>query len=133
LKPFQKRLRKYRPLGWRLCRNSIKQTPLIKRQEGNDRDAPILSTTHSIERATLISRGVISKLTKKERPLLSHKALKEIILELHQGKSVQEVKTKFDEIATGMDPAELSLIEQGLINEGLPVEEVQDYVMFMLQ
>lgn len=53
------------------------------------------------------------------------KALKEIILELHQGKSVQEVKGKFDKIAAGMDPAELSLIEQGLINEGLPVEEVQ--------
>ena len=53
------------------------------------------------------------------------KVLKEIILELHQGKSVQEVKGKFDKIAVGMDPAELSLIEQGLINEGLPVEEVQ--------
>ncbi|MDF2633871.1 MAG: hypothetical protein K0R78_745 [Pelosinus sp.] len=53
------------------------------------------------------------------------KALKEIILELHQGKSVQEVKDKFDKIAVGMNPAELSLIEQGLINEGLPVEEVQ--------
>ncbi|GMB00282.1 hypothetical protein PIPA1_30810 [Pelosinus sp. IPA-1] len=53
------------------------------------------------------------------------KVLKEIILELHQGKSVQEVKGKFDKIAVSMDPAELSLIEQGLINEGLPVEEVQ--------
>lgn len=53
------------------------------------------------------------------------KALKEIILELHQGKSVQEVKAKFDNIAKGMNPAELSLIEQGLINEGLPIEEVQ--------
>jgi DUF438 domain-containing protein len=53
------------------------------------------------------------------------KVLKEIILELHQGRSVLEVKGKFDKIAVGMDPAELSLIEQGLINEGLPVEEVQ--------
>jgi DUF438 domain-containing protein len=53
------------------------------------------------------------------------KALKEIILELHQGKSIQEVKEKFDKIAVGLEPAELSLIEQGLINEGLPVEEVQ--------
>lgn len=54
-----------------------------------------------------------------------HKVLKEIILELHQGKSVQEVKSKFNEVARGLDPAELSLVEQGLINEGLPVEEVQ--------
>lgn len=54
-----------------------------------------------------------------------HKVLKEIILELHQGKSVQEVKSKFNEVAKGLDPAELSLVEQSLINEGLPVEEVQ--------
>lgn len=54
-----------------------------------------------------------------------HKALKEIILELHQGKTVQEVKSKFNEVAKGLDPAELSLVEQSLINEGLPVEEVQ--------
>lgn len=54
-----------------------------------------------------------------------HKVLKEIILELHQGKSVQEVKSKFNDVAKGLDPAELSLVEQGLINEGLPVEEVQ--------
>lgn len=54
-----------------------------------------------------------------------HKVLKEIILELHQGKSVQEVKNKFNEVAKDLDPAELSLVEQSLINEGLPVEEVQ--------
>lgn len=54
-----------------------------------------------------------------------HKVLKEIILELHQGKSVQEVKNRFNEVAKDLDPAELSLVEQSLINEGLPVEEVQ--------
>ncbi|WP_425059288.1 hypothetical protein SCACP_39700 [Sporomusa carbonis] len=53
------------------------------------------------------------------------KALKEIILELQQGKSVQEVKAKFDKIAKDLDPAELGLIEQELINEGLPIEEIQ--------
>jgi DUF438 domain-containing protein len=52
-------------------------------------------------------------------------AIKEIIMELHQGKPVQEVKSKFDAIAKDLDPAELSLIEQSLINEGLPVKEVQ--------
>jgi uncharacterized protein len=53
------------------------------------------------------------------------KAVKEIILELHQGKPVEEVKGKFDAIAKDLDPAELSLIEQSLINEGLAIEEVQ--------
>ncbi|MGI6092918.1 MAG: DUF438 domain-containing protein [Veillonellaceae bacterium] len=53
------------------------------------------------------------------------KALKEIIMELHQGKPLHEVKAKFDKIAGDLDAAELSQIEQKLINEGLPVAEVQ--------
>lgn len=52
-------------------------------------------------------------------------AVKEIIRELHQGKPVEAVKAKFDAISKDLDPAELSLIEQSLINEGLPVQEVQ--------
>lgn len=51
--------------------------------------------------------------------------LKEIILELHAGKPVHEVKAKFDATVGGLDAGELSLIEQSLINEGLPIEEVQ--------
>ncbi|VBB07714.1 Hypothetical protein LUCI_2979 [Lucifera butyrica] len=53
------------------------------------------------------------------------KAVKEIIRELHQGKPVEEVKEKFDAIAKDLEPAELSLIEQSLINEGLAIKEVQ--------
>lgn len=51
--------------------------------------------------------------------------IKEIILDLHKGKSVPEVKARFDQVAKDMEAAELSLIEQSLINEGLPIEEVQ--------
>jgi len=46
-------------------------------------------------------------------------------MELHQGKPLHEVKAKFDKIAGDLDAAELSQIEQKLINEGLPVAEVQ--------
>jgi DUF438 domain-containing protein len=53
------------------------------------------------------------------------KIIKQILLDLHQGKSAEEVKPRFDEIANEMDAAELSLIEQSLIDEGLPVEEIQ--------
>jgi DUF438 domain-containing protein len=53
------------------------------------------------------------------------KAVKEIIRELHDGKPVAEVKSKFDAIAGDLDSAELSLIEQSLINEGLPVKEAE--------
>lgn len=52
--------------------------------------------------------------------------IKEILLDLHKGKSVEEVKPRFDAIAAEMDAAELSLIEQSLINEGIPVEEIQN-------
>jgi DUF438 domain-containing protein len=53
------------------------------------------------------------------------KVIKEIILELHHGKGVEEVKAKFDEVAKDLEAAELSLIEQKLINEGLPIAEVE--------
>lgn len=50
---------------------------------------------------------------------------KAIILELHQGKTVQEVKDKFDELVKDLAPAELAAIEQELMNEGLPMEDVK--------
>lgn len=50
---------------------------------------------------------------------------KEIILELHEGKTVQEVKGKFDELVKDLAPAELAAIEQELMNEGLPMEDVK--------
>lgn len=51
--------------------------------------------------------------------------IREILLDLHRGKSVSEVKPRFDKIAKEMDAAELSLIEQSLINEGIAIEEIQ--------
>jgi len=51
--------------------------------------------------------------------------IKEIILELHQGKTVEEVKNKFDQLVKDIAPDELAAIEQELINEGLPIEEVR--------
>ncbi|MEG6584471.1 DUF438 domain-containing protein [Dendrosporobacter sp. 1207_IL3150] len=52
--------------------------------------------------------------------------IREILIDLHKGKTVQEVKPRFDAIAEYMDAAELSLIEQSLIDEGIPVEEIQN-------
>lgn len=51
--------------------------------------------------------------------------LKEVIRELHKGKSVDEVKQKFKEVIDGITHTELSAIEQQLIKEGLDVKEVQ--------
>lgn len=53
------------------------------------------------------------------------KVLKELIMELHKGKSVEEVKARFEKLIEGITASEISEMEQGLIMEGMPVEEVQ--------
>lgn len=52
--------------------------------------------------------------------------LKEIIKELHRGKSVDEVKARFEEAVGDVTVAEISAMEHALMEEeGIPVEEVQ--------
>lgn len=51
--------------------------------------------------------------------------IKQIIRELHDGKSVEDVKQKFEDAFDGVSATEISEAEGALIAEGLPVEEVQ--------
>lgn len=52
--------------------------------------------------------------------------LKEIIKDLHNGKSVEEVKAQFEEAVGNITVAEISQLEQSLMEEeGIPVSEVQ--------
>lgn len=53
------------------------------------------------------------------------KIIKQVISELHEGKSVEEVKQKFEDAFAGVSAAEISEAEQALISEGLPISEVQ--------
>ncbi|HHW31130.1 MAG TPA: DUF438 domain-containing protein [Clostridiaceae bacterium] len=53
------------------------------------------------------------------------KVLKEIIGELHKGKSVDEVKPRFEKLIKGISTSEITEMEQALIMEGMPVEEIQ--------
>ncbi len=53
------------------------------------------------------------------------KKLKEVILELHDGKSVEEVQEKFSDIIAGISPEEIAAMEQAIIDEGMPIGEVQ--------
>jgi DUF438 domain-containing protein len=53
------------------------------------------------------------------------KVLKELIMELHDGKPVEEVKERFAKLIEGVSVAEISEMEQSLIMEGMPIEEVQ--------
>jgi DUF438 domain-containing protein len=51
--------------------------------------------------------------------------LKEIIKQLHHGKTVDEVKAEFEKHFGNVSTTEISQIEQTLVKEGLPVEEIQ--------
>jgi len=51
--------------------------------------------------------------------------LKEVIKQLHAGASPQEVKEKFRHVLEGVSPLEIAKIEQELIKEGIPREEIQ--------
>lgn len=53
------------------------------------------------------------------------KVLKELIKELHNGKSVEDVKHKFEDTFGGVSASEISEVEQALIMDGMPVTEVQ--------
>ncbi len=52
-------------------------------------------------------------------------SLKSIIRRLHDGASVDDVKAEFDAISAEVDSAEIAAMEQALIAEGMPPEEVQ--------
>jgi uncharacterized protein len=51
--------------------------------------------------------------------------LKAIIRKLHDGYSVDAVKAEFDALTAEIDAVEIAAMEQALIAEGMPVEEVQ--------
>jgi uncharacterized protein len=52
-------------------------------------------------------------------------ALRELIMELHNGKTVEEVKEKFAKLIEGISASEISMMERRLIEGGMPVEEIQ--------
>lgn len=51
--------------------------------------------------------------------------LKELITDLHKGKGIEEVKSRFEKLIEGISPLEISEMEQALITEGMPIEEIQ--------
>ncbi|MCK5737251.1 MAG: DUF438 domain-containing protein [Spirochaetaceae bacterium] len=53
------------------------------------------------------------------------KQLKSIVMDLHEGKTPKEVKKRFDKLIRNVSPEEIADMEQGLIAEGMPVEQVQ--------
>lgn len=53
--------------------------------------------------------------------------VKEIISGLHQGLSVQEARERFEKEVGGVSSTEIAAIEQSLLDEGLPPEEIKKF------
>jgi uncharacterized protein len=53
------------------------------------------------------------------------KVIKQVIEQLHAGKTVDEVKQQFEDAFAGVSAKEISEAEQALIMDGLPITEVQ--------
>jgi DUF438 domain-containing protein len=53
------------------------------------------------------------------------KKLKEIILKLHDGAAVEDVKAEFEKLTINVSASEITEMEQALVDEGMPVEEIQ--------
>lgn len=51
--------------------------------------------------------------------------LKEIIRDLHQGQSVEKLKERFRNIIQGISAPEVAKMEQALMEEGMPAEEIK--------
>ena len=51
--------------------------------------------------------------------------LRKLILALHADEPFEQVKARFDELIEGVSPEEIAAMEQQLIQEGMPVAEVQ--------
>jgi DUF438 domain-containing protein len=60
-----------------------------------------------------------------EIPANKKKILKEIIAQLHAGVPPEEVKNKFKQFLGGVSSEEIAKIEDALVKEGLPREEIQ--------
>jgi len=68
-----------------------------------------------------MSEGLGSKKEEKK------KIIKDIILKLHQGLSVNEAKERFEKEVGSISSLEIAEIEQSLINEGVSPEEIKKF------
>ncbi len=58
-------------------------------------------------------------------PVEKQMALKEIIKSLHDGEDFEAVKERFNQLIKGVEATEIAKMEQALMDEGLPAEEIK--------
>jgi len=87
----------------------------------SDIAAEIRRVTNEDVSVALQAVGGEEPLTREAR----HEILKDIIRDLHSGQDLERLKKRFAALIENVSPAEISEMEQRLIQEGMPVEEVQ--------
>ncbi len=93
-----------------------------------DPDSLVEEVKTEIARASIIAEELAASATftlDEDERTRRQAVLKDLIRDLHEGASVDDVKERFDLLVSDIDAAEIAAMEQALIAEGMPVEEVQ--------
>ncbi len=107
------------------------KNPVLRRTIGKMATVSQAAALAGVDVSTLLIEiaGEIGRQTGR-RPRVPYEAereevLKGIIRDLHAGKSMEELKKRFQELIKDVAPSEIAAMEQKLIEEGMPEEEVK--------
>ncbi|MBN1389051.1 MAG: DUF438 domain-containing protein [Candidatus Thermoplasmatota archaeon] len=111
--------------------------PKMRQQMGKIASLEMVSQMGEIEMDELIGslNAEIERVTGKKEDVLSPgpdggkeeklQQLKSVIMDLHSGRTVEDVKQRFLDLASDVDASEIARMEQELIDDGLPQEEIK--------
>ena len=119
------------------------KNPVIRKTMGKVATLSKISAVGGLDLDDLMS-AIVSEIEKQtgevitfdnSAPMLSHdllkdpkerqKALKEIIKDLHEGVDMDILKQRFKRLVHGLEALEIAKMEQSLMDEGLPAEEIK--------
>lgn len=124
---------KFRALKNAIMRKTVGKVATIEKAAmigGIDPDTLISAIAAEVRKQTgenLALAGSVSHSTGKTLadPVERQKALKTIIKDLHEGEKMEVLKIRFKQLVQGVDAPEVAKMEQALMDEGMPAEEIK--------
>ena len=104
------------------------RNPIIRNTMGRIATLNMVASMGNVPVEKLIDdiSKAISESQTSDRDLKSQKeSLKNILRQLHEGKSPEELKADFTKLAKDVTPSEIGAIEQELVKEGLDPQEIK--------
>jgi hypothetical protein len=105
------------------------KNPILRKTIGKTATLEMVAAMGDIEPLTLISKikSEINKTGSNQTDLADKRKqqLKEIIRDLHKGEDMEVLKQRFAKLIKDVSPSEISEMEQSLIDEGMPEEEIK--------